>query len=116
MILGRPRICAIESDNVVVLVFDPDPPLEESRRTMRFGLNIDYEAAHVSQEFAAHQLENVMRFSEIDVGHHHVCEPQRIEVQSIEFFKLLDAFLQARGARSCCQLNETPFDPSLVLR
>ena len=65
---------AVESHDVVFLIFHPDTSLEPADFLVVFRLHIEYQAAHFAQEFAAHVFKVVGRAIEalgVDVAHAH---------------------------------------------
>src|SRR3984893_3437282 len=77
----QPGVGSVEADNVELAVLYPDSPFEAAGRSVGFGLDINHQAAHFTQKFAPDKIEGVILSVEIGVGHHHLGESQRLEVQ-----------------------------------
>ena len=82
--LGLGKVGSVEADNVVILIFDPDPAHETCGLLTFLGLYIDDQAAELSQKFAPHKSEVVVFLLEIRVEHHHLSEAQGKEVQGVD--------------------------------
>src|SRR4029077_13958256 len=65
--LGLREVGAVEADDIVILVFDPDTPLKAPRRGLRFGLDINHETANFAEELPAHKREVVILLLEVGV-------------------------------------------------
>src|SRR5580765_2224357 len=75
---------AVETDDVIVLVLDPDPALKARYLVSLARQNIDHEAAHIAKELTAHESEFVITLLEIRVDHDHLGKAHRQKVQRVD--------------------------------
>ena len=77
------KVSSVETNDVVVLIFDPDST-QEARCLFTFaGLNIDHQASNFTQKFTPNKVELVIALLEIAVEHHHLGESHRQIMQGI---------------------------------
>src|SRR5438309_7666462 len=82
--LGLGRVRSVETDNVVVLVLYPDTAEKADGFFVCSGLDVNDEAADLSQEFTPHEVEFVVLLLEIGIQDDHLSEAQRQKVQGID--------------------------------
>src|SRR5208337_4323080 len=78
----RPRISAVEPDNVEVLILNPDAAEKASASSVFFRRQIEYQAAHVAQELAPRVAEIVvLPVKIVTVGEYHPGKAQRLVLE-----------------------------------
>src|SRR5215471_21656566 len=93
-------ISAVEADDVVVLVFDPDASFETSSTGVFPGRYIDDDAAHLTQKFATHECKVVILALEIFIENHHLREAERQKLHGVDLAQLAQhALAEAGGGR-----------------
>ena len=68
------EISSVETNDVVVLVFDPDAPFEEAIAGVFFRRNVEHHAANVAQKLAVHVAEVVVGAVEILRGRQNIIQ------------------------------------------
>src|SRR5437763_8235652 len=91
---------AIETYDVVILIFDPDAAEEASLAGIFLGCYIEDDAANLAEKLAAHKSEIVESALKIFVHDHHLSKTQRHELQRINTAQLAEHSLaQISGGR-----------------
>src|ERR1700693_3416162 len=68
-------VSAIETHHVVILILNPDASEEAAFAGLFAGSNVEHQAAHFTEEFAAHVIEFIVLFIEtIGVAENHLQE------------------------------------------
>ena len=66
-------VTAVEAHDVVILILDPDASLEAAFAGFFLGGDVEHQAAHFAQEFAAHVIELVVLLIEaVGVNKNHL--------------------------------------------
>ena len=88
-----PFVGAIETHNVVVLIFHPDAAHEAALAGVLFGTYCEYQAAHVTQKFAVREAEVVMLA--VKVGSVRIDHPGEAQGPVLNLVKSLEAAQKA---------------------
>ncbi len=97
--VARPRrVRAVEPNDVVVLVFDPNAAQEAAVARALLGGHVEHQAAHVAQEFAAHVAEVIVLAIEVvAIREDHPGEAERLVLHLEELAEAAEQlFLHAR--------------------
>src|SRR5579864_4682337 len=81
---GSMIVSSVETNDVVVLIFDPNPAQESGCLFTFTGLNIDHQAPNFTQKFTPYKVELVITLLEVAIEHHHLGESHRQIVQGID--------------------------------
>src|ERR1700685_166515 len=73
-------ISPVETDDIEVVVFDPDSPRKQTFAAFFDGLDIDHDAARFAKKLASHKREVIVIFLEVGIEHRHLCEALRQEL------------------------------------
>ena len=91
---------AVEADNVVILVFNPDTSQEAALAGVFLWRDIHYHAADLAEKLAADECEIVKLTLKILIEHHHLCETEGQELHGINVAQLADhAFAESGCGR-----------------
>ena len=88
---------AVEAHDVVILVFDPDPAQEAALAGVLLGGDVQDNATHLAQEFAAHESEVVVLALKILVEDHHLGKAEGQELHGIHTAELAEHALAQPG-------------------
>src|SRR5580698_4725052 len=83
-------VSAVEADDVVVLIFHPDPAHKTDTPVFSFRLNVNHDAADFAQKLAAYKREVIIFALEILVDYHHLGKAQRQKLHAVNTGELGD--------------------------
>ena len=92
-------VSAVEADDVVVLVFDPDAAEEPALASVFLGRDVDDDAAHFAEELAADESEIVILALKILIEDHHLGKAQRQKLHGINVAQFAEHAFAEAGRR-----------------
>src|SRR6202521_5810705 len=92
-------VSAIEADDVVVLVLDPDPAEEPALAGVFLGCDIHDDAAYFAEKLAADETEIVIPALKILIHDHHLGKAQGQELHGIYVVQLAEHAFAEAGRR-----------------
>ena len=95
--LGLRVVTSVEADDVVVLIFHPNPAHKSRSLLAVLRMDVDYEATDLAQKFATHEREIIKFFLEVGVEHHHLGKTHGQVVQRIDASQLREHAMAEAG-------------------
>src|SRR5690242_13829795 len=77
-------IRAVETDDIVILIFNPNPPHETAATSVLLRLDVDHKATHLSQKFSSNESKIVVFALEVIVYDYHLGKAKRQESHGIQ--------------------------------